>query len=246
MVDDPFEHVAFLSRSKTRVHLLSHLGDHDPATRRDRRDELDTSQSRSCAPSGPGAVRVGRGGQLRGSCHEHGKARRLRVRLPAGRHRRDDVPGPIPAMGSPRRVRPETHAAPRRDYHHVEPRGSVRARQDPDRTVTRGDPGPDVPPVDRARGNQGNSRLTHRRRTRCRDSRRPGRPRDDPERREHVFLHYFVRVGPFRYAQVAVGLALFGVFFAYPEERPRETPPSGHAVAGRRRHDDWWAGFDTD
>lgn len=42
---EPFEHVAFLSRSKTRVRLLVHLRDHGPSTRRELRDALDTSQS---------------------------------------------------------------------------------------------------------------------------------------------------------------------------------------------------------
>lgn len=42
---DPFEHASFLSRSKTRVQLLSRLSDAGPATQRDLRDDLDTSQS---------------------------------------------------------------------------------------------------------------------------------------------------------------------------------------------------------
>lgn len=45
MVEDPFEHVAFLSRSQTRVQLLTYLGDNGTTTRRGLRDALDTSQS---------------------------------------------------------------------------------------------------------------------------------------------------------------------------------------------------------
>lgn len=45
MSADPFDHVAFLSRSKTRVRLLATLNDRGPATRRTLRDRLDTSQS---------------------------------------------------------------------------------------------------------------------------------------------------------------------------------------------------------
>jgi predicted transcriptional regulator len=42
---DPFEHVAFLARSRNRVRLLSRLSDAGPMTRRDLRDQLDASQS---------------------------------------------------------------------------------------------------------------------------------------------------------------------------------------------------------
>lgn len=45
MSDDPFEHVAFLSRSKTRVCLLALLSDRGPTSRRTLRDRLEASQS---------------------------------------------------------------------------------------------------------------------------------------------------------------------------------------------------------
>lgn len=72
---DPFEHVAFLSRSETRVRLLALLGDEGPMTRRDLRDELDTSQStvvrsvqaldrRGWVENDDGAVRVTATGEV--------------------------------------------------------------------------------------------------------------------------------------------------------------------------------------
>lgn len=45
MSNDPFDHVSFLSRSKTRVRLLATLSDRGPTSRRALRDRLDTSQS---------------------------------------------------------------------------------------------------------------------------------------------------------------------------------------------------------
>lgn len=44
-MSDSFDHVAFLSRSETRFRLLAHLAARGPATRRELREELETSQS---------------------------------------------------------------------------------------------------------------------------------------------------------------------------------------------------------
>lgn len=44
-MSDAFDHVAFLSRSRTRVCLLTQLCEEGPTSRRDLRDELETSQS---------------------------------------------------------------------------------------------------------------------------------------------------------------------------------------------------------